>query len=354
MNNHGALTLSLAACTALFPGVLGAEQPEMKPRETNQLNRFSFDARLGFNITARFKNLGRLSLAPNGRTTPSGDPYNYEDGYVLRDVSGNYGGQTWYWGYDQPGQISGNTILLSRNGVAGNSASPAGVDGDDANLGAEFTYNRELGRCGRKSWGIEAAANYLNVCFDDRSSFAAASARTADAYPFTPGTTPPLTPPPYQGSYGGAGFVIGDAPVSSSAQFTAVGATVAGRRRFDADVWGFRLGPYGDYALSRKWNLSLSAGVAAGLVNAEASWDERVSMNGTTVATGRGQGSDLSVLWGGYVSGKLAWRFSQHWKAEAGAQFQTLSKYERAISGRTVELDLRQSLFVVAGFSYSF
>src|SRR5256885_10986486 len=46
----------------------------------------------------------------------------FRSGYVLTDVSGNLGGQTWYWGYDDSAsQISGNTILLNRSTVSGRS-----------------------------------------------------------------------------------------------------------------------------------------------------------------------------------------------------------------------------------------
>ena len=103
-----------------------------------------------------------------------------------------------------------------------------------------LSYNRELGRKGNTRWGVEVAANYLNVGFDDSGSFGVGTKRTTDTYPFTPGTTPPL--PGYNGTFGGPGFVLGDTPVSSRTRFVANGATVTGHREFDADVWGFRLG----------------------------------------------------------------------------------------------------------------
>src|ERR1051326_9177978 len=124
MKNHRTLTLFMAICAAPIPGVVRAAEPELKQRQTNQLNRFSFDARFGFNIKSRFKDLGRLSLRPNTRKTPDGDSYNYDDGYVHQDVSGNYGGQTWNWGYDRPGQISGDTFQMHQSKPLGSSKSP--------------------------------------------------------------------------------------------------------------------------------------------------------------------------------------------------------------------------------------
>src|SRR5262245_9774003 len=80
-------------------------------------NRVTFSGRFGYNISARFKgNAATLPTPATARTTPRGDRYNYDDGYVLTDISGNYGGQTWYWGYDNnASQISGNSVLLSRS-----------------------------------------------------------------------------------------------------------------------------------------------------------------------------------------------------------------------------------------------
>ena len=83
MKNQHLISLALVI-GALPVGMAGAAEQS----DTNRLNRFAFSARLGFNVTAKFKNLGKLSLAPLPRTTPNGDAYNYDDGYVLTDVSG--------------------------------------------------------------------------------------------------------------------------------------------------------------------------------------------------------------------------------------------------------------------------
>src|SRR5256885_11319084 len=93
----------------------------------------------------------------------------FRSGYVLTDVSGNLGGQTWYWGYDDSAsQISGNTILLNRSTVSGNFSSPS--VNSDPNLGGELTYNRLLGTKDRFRYGVEAAANYLNLSLRNSST----------------------------------------------------------------------------------------------------------------------------------------------------------------------------------------
>src|SRR5688572_15733902 len=128
-------------------------------------NRLSLSARFGFNISGKFKGIGDgLFATPpvNPRRTPpqagrpNGDPYNYENGYLLTDISGNFGGETTYWGYDDSAsQISGNTILLSRS-IANSSVS--GKDESAApTYGGELVYNPHLGEHGRKRYGIEIA-----------------------------------------------------------------------------------------------------------------------------------------------------------------------------------------------------
>jgi YD repeat-containing protein len=105
------------------------------------LNRFSLNARFGLNISAKFMGMSGISLTPPPRTTPDGSQYNYDDGYVLTDISGNAGGQTWNWGYDQSGQISGNTILMHRSTVS--AAAPSATRNQVLNLCT--TVNWEIG-----------------------------------------------------------------------------------------------------------------------------------------------------------------------------------------------------------------
>src|SRR5688572_23708504 len=143
-------------------------------------NRLSLSARFGFNISGKFKGIGDgLFTTPpvNPRRTPpqpgrpNGDAYNYEDGYVLTDISGNLGGETTYWGYDSASQISGNTILMSRS--IGGTAVSGKERSTDPTLSGELVYNRHLGESGRKRYGFEMAINYQSISFSDHSTYAA-------------------------------------------------------------------------------------------------------------------------------------------------------------------------------------
>jgi hypothetical protein len=59
-------------------------------------------------------------------------------------------------------------------------------------------------------------------------------------------------------------------------------------------------------------------------------------------------------LWGGYASLNATCQMDEHWSFIGGVQFQDLGKYNHSFDGRKVSLDLSQSVFVLAGISYSF
>ncbi len=347
MNNEHPISFGLIASALLVPTVVAEGQ-----METNSLNHFRFVPRAAFGIRARFQNVGNLVLSPVGRTTPNGNPYNYNDGYVLTDVSGNAGGQTWNWGYDSSSQISGNTIQMHQTAAAGNVSSSDSTDLSNPGWGGELIYDRELGARGGMHYGFEAAVNYANISLRASGSGTGDIIQTTDAYAFNSGATPPTAP--YQGTFNGPGFLIGSSPAGSSSTVTPGAASITTSQKLDADIWGMRLGPYLDFPVDERVELSLSGGLALALLNTSASWTEIVNMAGSGPLSASGGGHDLSFLWGGYVGANLSWQLSKHWDAEAGAQYQYLGVYRHSFDGSDVELSLTRSIFVSLGISYSF
>ncbi len=305
----------------------------------------------GFWYKSAIPKSARLSLS-SGQSSPNGNPYNYSDGYVLPDVSGNAGGQTWNWGYNNSSQISGNTILMHQTAAAGNVSSSDSTDLSNPGWGGELIYDRELGSRGNLHFGFESAVNYANLSLHASGSGTGDIIQTTDAYAFNSGTTPPVAP--YQGTFNGPGFLIGSSPANSSATVMAGAANITTSQKLDADLWGIRLGPYLDFPVDERVELALSGGLALGLLNASASWTETVNMAGSGPLSASGGGHDLGLLWGGYVGANLSWQLSKHWDAEAGAQYQYLGIYRHAFGGSDVELNLTRSIFVTLGISYSF
>src|SRR5690349_2363534 len=77
------------------------------------VNRFGVSYRMGFNISARFKNLGGYTAGTNPGAAIAGIDHNYDDGYNRVDSSTNSNNSTWNWGYQTASQISGNSVTMS-------------------------------------------------------------------------------------------------------------------------------------------------------------------------------------------------------------------------------------------------
>jgi len=313
-------------------------------------------ARFGFNISARFKGFSTLPPPSSStRRTPHGDAYNYDDGYVLTDNSGNFGGQSWYWGYDDSSkQVSGNNVLLSRSSLAGG---PSSVSlNDEPSYGAELVYRHLLSTKDRLSIGFELAANYLNLSLSDNRALSADVMRTSYPYSFAPGSIPPAATvdAPYQGSPEGPGFVMSDTPGQPFTTRVAGEAIIQGHRQLDAAIWGLRLGPYLETPVGSKIRLSLSGGVAGGWLDGSASWNETISIGGVQGATLSGSGHANKMLWGFYVAGNVSWQFAPRWSAVAGVQYQDLQDFDHAFGGRQVQVGLSESIFATFGVSFNF
>src|ERR1035438_2230717 len=275
----------------LFATAVSAEQDLQT--YLNSTNRVTLSLRFGLNIKGRFKgglsgaNSGFNLTSPSTRRTPNGDPYNYDNGYVLTDISGNAGGMSWYWGYDNSSQVNfaNNTIAFDRTTMANVPKVGDSADDDSSRAGAELAYNYEIGI--KENWhhlryGLEFAVNWMPISLNNQSYFNVMRSLVTDTYSYTPGTTPPgYNVPgelPYQGTYQGPDFVINVPPVGSVA--TALpGASFLVQQNFDANLWGFRLGPYLEMPLSKRWSLHLSGGLAVGLLDSDASWRETLAID---------------------------------------------------------------------------
>src|SRR5206468_1050735 len=106
------------------------------------LNHIGLSYRPGFNMTARFKNLGGFHTMSNpGPATGGKTDRFYDDGYNRVDVSTNTLGLTYFWGYQNPSQIQGapanGTVVMNSSSSAADVTSQPKED--DVQQGFEFT-----------------------------------------------------------------------------------------------------------------------------------------------------------------------------------------------------------------------
>lgn len=343
--------LPVAALGIISVGAQSFTPTRVVPMPSESPNRLSASFRMAFNAAVKFENLGAFTGGSN-QTTPDGDTYNYDDGYVLTDSSGNAMGYTRYWGYNDNSQVSGaGTILMHRTSSAG---ATTAANLDEPLPGLELLYRRELGRGEKLRWGIEVAANYMRVSTTDSQSLSENVTRLTDAYelPALEGggfVTPPPAPYAHGSGLSPQGNpVIGANPVSSITDTML--ASVSGSRSFEANVIGWRLGPYVEMPLGERGKLSLSGGLSLAYVLSDFNFND--SVGGAPSVSGGG--SDSGMLVGGYVSGEASYRFAKSWEVFGSAQFQYLGEYTQYESGRAAVLDLSKTVFVSVGLSYSF
>lgn len=337
---------SLLLASTVLPALAATAADGDMPRTqvSTNLNRFSLHARFGFNIKARFQSAATGPRTAVGNPT-AGVDHNYDDGYVRVDRTANNGGVTWYWGYENPAQVVGNTIEFHSLASTGN-----GQTGDvdsDPQYGAELVYQRQLGTIGDDlRWGLEAGLGWSPISISDRGALPGGVTQITDAYAFAPGTTPPAAP--YAGSFNGPGFLLFDAPTRSSAPLAS--SSLGGSREFDADLFSLRLGPSLEIPLGRHAMLGLSGGLALGQLQADYRWHQTLAGQDA----GSGSGSDSDFLVGVYAGLSCLWAFDQHWSAHLGAQIQSLGEYSHSFEGAKVSLDLSQMVWVSVGLGYSF
>jgi hypothetical protein len=315
------LVLSVAGLSALAQT---NEAPE---------NRFNLSYRAGFNIKADFKNLGRAGV-PGG---PSVTGLSYEDGFVRPNSVPNNLDLSWNWGYQNASQVVGDNIVMTSS-QRGNLAK----DQDDTPAnGVELSYNRRLGWWGKAAWGLEGAVNYTGLEIANNST-PAGNVLTAHAFNLG-GAIPPTAP--YSGTPDGPGILISETPTAAS---------LAVHSRLETTLLGFRLGPSIEFPFGEQWSVGLSGGFALAWADSDVHFREVVSLSGTQTALRSAGSSSSDWLPGFYLGANVAYKVCSSGSFFIGAQFQDVGDQTVRALDKQAKLDLSQSIFLNAGFSYSF
>lgn len=312
--------------------------------DNSEWNHFGLDFRLGLNIKARFSYAAAAAVQPP--PAAGGVDHTYSDGFVRLDSSGDQGGQTWNWGYQNASQVPGNGTVLMH--------SPGGVTGasdrnDDPRLGFEVNYVRDLAHLGWGRVGVKLAFGYTDLNIHDSQPLNGNASLITDAYSLG-SVTPPLAP--YSGSFNGPGPVIGDTP-SRTISSVPGGVLITGNRQMDATLYDWRLGPFVELSLSQRLSCQVGGGLAVGLAQSTFSFSDVTTTSGGTVqAAGSTRNTDALV--GFYGEAGLAYEVVSAASFFAGAQFQYLGDFNQSVGGRNAQIDLKKSVFFVVGLQWRF
>lgn len=321
------------ALVVVTPSALqGGEKTEivMKNGTRNQersLNRLSLGPQFSFNYKADFQSAGPFFNSVDPGPAIGGANHTYNDGYVMVDGSGNFGGLTSYWGYDNPSQVVGSGMEFHAIQLDGSSSAE-----DNPQYGFEIVYQRVLGDLPTASpgiWGFQAGFSYTDLDLQGRER--GDTPVTTDTYPLN-GVLPPLAG--YHGTFAGPGALLGDAPVR-----TLGSASLISDQRLSGDLFAFRLGPFAEWNLTPKLSLSSSAGVTIAPTSLDYDFSETVTLASGASFSNNGHSSDSEILYGVYLDARLRYDYNEDWGVYLGLQLQSLESMQQSVDGRSAEFD---------------
>lgn len=355
--------LSLLGCAS---AAVAQERFPRAPQPDADPNRLSVGGLFLFNAKATFKTTGlSLSTANPGPATGGADHF-YDDGYNRVDESGNAfpPGATSFWGYRSASQVfdSGADPTVGLDSIAMHATSLGSstyLDDEcvDPQFGFEVGYGRVLGHSSRVTWGLEGAFGWTDFGFKDTRIGAPQFDSLTDVYSLNVMgilVTPPL--PPYEGPFEAApgSPLLGDTPTRSVAPGT---GAASGWREFDANLYSLRLGPFLDYALTKRLSLGVNAGLALLFMDGRLKYDETLSYDlgdGPVSVPQSGQSDEFSTLVGGYVGARIGYDFTPRLRLFGSASYLGASGFEQTAGSRQLELDFTQSFLLSVGLSWAF
>jgi hypothetical protein len=325
-----------------FDQYFGLKEPS--DNYSDWTGHLSIGAMVGLNINANFKEGGLFKIP--GNNTANGV---YNDGYVRTDATGNNGGYTTYWGYDNASQLVGNSLTMHSTtsySVPNSSAKDEGgpFPGFDLDYGGSFY------KSGNFHIGWDLGFDLMPMTITDNSSMSASVNQTA--YTFnTGGIVVPGAG--YQGSFNGPGPLLNATSTNSST--TAIG-TVSGSRSLDVMLYAIRLGPTFYWDFSKNFSASLGIGPAMGIVDAEYKYNELVTANGSS-SRNNGSFSAVDTVFGGDINATLLYHTAD--KARPvdlylSAQYMPLESADFSQGGREARLNLSGQVYISAGVNWPF
>lgn len=342
---RGAAVLLLPA-SAVFAGA--PAMPDKSPAPASRAAGWRFSAGLmyrslgGFDWVSGTQSTPALVTIGPGSNTAGIDaigPANafadrtYTDGFVFQDggTAAN-GGDTWYWGYNNASQVSGDTISFrGGNGTAAQTtatdnyesgAFSSDIDGASPYVQLEWIkpYNDSL------SFGLQGNFSFLNTgASQSLSTFTASKSRSDFAITYTDtyslgGGIPPQAP--YAGTLQGPGFLLTNIPLNRVASQVASGGETATafnsiNTDFDLKLYSLSLGPVMEYQHG-PWAVQASAGLTLNIADWDADQTETlfVSRDGGAAAaqqTWRNDGSGTELKPGFFIQAGVSRQLNDRW-----------------------------------------
>lgn len=275
----------------------------------------------------------------------------YDDGFVLPDRGGTASAKTWNWGYNNSGQVQGNTLVLTRlDNLPGFGPQKIGIA--DPNLSGELIAGYEfadfeVGK--RRTMRLNFEIGYGFSSAKENLSFAASGTamQTIDTYGLG-GVVPPL--PPYAGTFNGPGPLIDLNPsghvVNTGTDITTFNGSL------DTTMHEFRIGASLSTDLTKRLTVSAGAGYSSIYADARVRYTEtRTFPAASTVSTTLAHRAWLPGI---YLEATANYSITDHIGVFLGADLHHNQSLNFSDPGHTVKLDLSLTYGLKGGVSFKF
>ncbi|MEN9574264.1 MAG: hypothetical protein RL514_2119 [Verrucomicrobiota bacterium] len=358
----GAMGVALVGNTALAQDRFPAEATD--DAMLRRRNRFSLKATFNFNVKTEFTS---VSVNNSGALVP-GVNRSYDDGFVFRDISGNAGGSTWNWGYNDASQFNpadpaapfAGTRSLAFHSVSSLADGQTRGSRDKMLPGLELAYEEVLGRFHitekrRANVGILVSFGYMRLGQRDTGSLAGMAGITTDKYA-TGAVLPPLAP--YSGSFAAPGPLLPDVPANRATGFAPATGTVI--NKLDGSLYGLNLGPFIEFPLHDRVSLTLGGGLGVVYASTRYGYSETIVVAPNPFApagltanrSGRVSADDW--LFSATAKANLYVALSEAWSWEIGLAYQYAGNSRSSVQGKSSNLQLDSILTVNTGLNYAF
>ncbi len=295
----------------------------------------------------------------------------YDNGYVRQDRGTQLNGDTWYWGYDNAGQVQGDSLvfqgLAGQQTHAGRDVLSPGIhssEEDDDGAGFYIKALREIMRSDRYSMHLLVSVSHVpfsvdngGSTFDVRQRDITYDVTVVDRYDLM-GVIPPGAP--YAGNFDGPGPLLPNTPASREITQSEVSSSDTRyfneiHQKLDISVTSLDLGLQGEYDVGIV-QLTTAAGVSFNTIRTDGDRSENVwrQSGGTTSRIGRYIDSEDEVDFalGAFLQAGVRYPLSERVGLELGVQYDVCDTVSGKLgpSSYTVDLD-GFSMLVMVGIA---
>ena len=309
------------------------------------------------NVDVGFSGLGGYSNPLVPQPLGGGQDYLYDDGSVSVDASGNAGGLTSFWAYQNNSQYDPSGTGALNFGISSSRGDGTVSNTENYSPGFEVMGDFLIGEvpgiefAGRKpTWGLRGNLNYTRITTGNSDRTLSDVQVLTDTFTLN-GVIPPLAP--YAGSFTGPGPLIGDSP-SRGQTVLSNAATITGSRELDLDLLGIGLGVFVEQEVSNRFSIGAEIGANLAYANGEYRNRSTTSIPGLGSQGQLASGRDSDWLLGCHAGLLGSLDFSEQWALQGSARYQFYQDLEITAGSSRAELSFDGAFVLSLGVLYNY